>query len=85
MVQITKLWCEDPEPNTIGIGESQPRISWTTEGEERDWEQTSYKIEVTHPDGNLIDIVKVDSSDSRLVPWPFKAVTSREQVNLHVR
>lgn len=85
MVQVVKVWCEHHEPNTIGIGESRPRISWTTAGEERDWQQTSYEIEVTHLDGSLRDSVKVDSSDSRLVPWPGKALTSREQVNLRVR
>jgi alpha-L-rhamnosidase len=70
MVRIARVWAEHHEPDTIGIGEARPRISWSFAGDEESWEQTNYEIEIKHDDGKLSSVT-IESSQSRLVRWRY--------------
>ena len=63
----TNLRCEYVE-NPIGIGETQPRLSWALASNQRDQQQSAYQIQVsTHPEtfeGDLWDTGRVASSES---------------------
>jgi hypothetical protein len=54
MVKIAHVRFEHHEENAIGIGESQPRISWSFEGDEKDWEQVSYELEIARKNGETV-------------------------------
>lgn len=84
MVRIARVWAEHHEPDTIGIGEDRPRISWSFAGDDRNWEQICYEVEAKHDDGRLSSVT-IESSQSRLVPWPFRPLSSRERVEVRVR
>jgi alpha-L-rhamnosidase len=85
MVKVTRLRFEHHEEATIGIGESCPRISWSFEidGDERDWVQAAYELEVTRKSG--VERVEVDSSASILVPWVGAPLISGERADVRVR
>ncbi|KAJ5714359.1 uncharacterized protein N7483_011540 [Penicillium malachiteum] len=84
MVNIEKVWFEHHEPNAIGIGESAPRISWTIVGDDKSWEQASYELQIKR-DGQETESVVVESTESRLVPWPGQVLSSREHATIRVR
>lgn len=84
MVKITRVRFEYLESPAIGIGESQPRISWSFEGVDQSWIQKRYEIEASKPTGE-VESYAVDSSSSLLVPWPGEALTSGEQVDVRVK
>lgn len=72
---------------TLGIGESTPRISWKVVGEKPNWIQASYEIDIFR-DGDLWDrpaSYQVESSESVLVPWPSRPLRSRESVIIRIR
>ena len=71
----------------LGIGSSNPRISWSFEGTEPNWTQAGYELEVTgkHADNARPEIYRVPSPDSVLVPWPSKPLDSREAASVRVR
>ena len=64
----------------LGIGESRPRLSWITTTAPSGWSQAGYEIE--QRDG---DSIRVDSTESVLVPWPFASLESRERREVRVR
>ena len=66
----------------IGIGERQPRLSWTVSAPP-DWRQSAYEIELSR--GKSTSVVHVGSADQVLVPWPGEPLRSRERVALRVR
>lgn len=73
--------------NGLGLGRPDPRISWTFETESSTvsgWVQTSYEIEVRFSDTESHSQI-VESSESILVPWPFKKLRSRETASIRVR
>ncbi|CAK7227670.1 hypothetical protein SEUCBS140593_006654 [Sporothrix eucalyptigena] len=74
-------------PTGFGIGHAKPRISWRfdNEGNEKNWIQDSYEIQFTGPDVAGPDTFTIKSADSVLVPWPWRALASRESVQVRVR
>jgi alpha-L-rhamnosidase len=84
MVKITRIRFEYLESPAIGIGESQPWVSWSFKGDDQDWIQQRYEIEVSKSTGEA-ERYTVDSSSSLFVPWPGKALTSGEQVDIRIR
>src|SRR5665213_2542788 len=54
----------------LGIGQSRPRLSWTTRCDDETWAQTAYEIEVSACAGEPRTLIRVDSPESVLVPWP---------------
>ncbi|PVH72062.1 glycoside hydrolase family 78 protein [Cadophora sp. DSE1049] len=69
----------------LGIGEPAPRISWSFEGDARNWAQTAYEIEITDPDAGVSKIYKEKSADSVLVPWPGAPLQTGRPVSIRVR
>ena len=72
-----KLW---------GIGQSRPRISWIYGGDIKDWQQSSYEIEITRHEERQ-ETYKFESEESSLVSWPpaASALKSGESVSVRVR
>ncbi|MFB8189456.1 family 78 glycoside hydrolase catalytic domain [Microbacterium sp. NPDC055988] len=66
----------------LGIGESRPRLSWTLSDAPADWQQHAYAITVVRIDGE--ETFDVASSEQVLVPWPSRALESRERVAVRV-
>lgn len=70
----------------LGIGESQPRISWRFEGDYTNWTQGGYTIQVSRDSGSTVELFDVhNSSQSHLVPWPTVALSSAESATVRVR
>ncbi|KAL1961235.1 hypothetical protein VTO42DRAFT_3181 [Malbranchea cinnamomea] len=89
MIKVTCPQFEHLPSPVLGIGESSPRISWgfadATE-QQTNWVQESYEIEITRDDGtSKPEIFRVQSPESRLVPWPSKPLISRERAKVRVR
>jgi alpha-L-rhamnosidase len=78
------------EPNTLGLDEREPRISWKLDVADGEFEQSSYEVEVArrHPGQTEWvpeNVIRVDSPSSKLVAWPCEAsLTSREQVRVRI-
>jgi alpha-L-rhamnosidase len=71
---------------TLGIGTSQPRLSWIVETGANKWLQSAYELEAYAPDGRLRGQTgRVESRESALVAWPFTPLASRERVAVRVR
>ncbi|WP_136043075.1 MULTISPECIES: glycoside hydrolase family 78 protein [unclassified Microbacterium] len=66
----------------FGIGEPRPRLSWTLSDAPADWQQHAYAITVVRIDGE--ETFDVASSEQVLVPWPSRALESRERVAVRV-
>ncbi|MFE1396992.1 family 78 glycoside hydrolase catalytic domain [Nocardiopsis dassonvillei] len=64
----------------FGIGDTEPRLSWTVTTAPVGWSQSRYEVE--ERDG---DTVVVESPDSVLVPWPFTPLVSRDRREVRVR
>src|SRR6476646_5138569 len=72
--------------DALGIGATQPRLSWMVATEAARWRQAGYAIEAYGPDENLRDQTgRVESDQSVLVPWPFAPLKSRERRMIRVR
>ena len=73
---------------SLGIGESQPRISWTVQTDRDAWAQQAYEIQVVEPGGRDTDAEstgRVASAESVLVPWPVEPMGSRTRRLVRVR
>jgi alpha-L-rhamnosidase len=66
----------------LGIGERQPRLSWTVSAPPG-WRQSAYEIEMSRDTGT--SVVRVTSPEQVLVPWPGEPLRSRERVVVRVR
>lgn len=66
----------------LGIGEARPRLSWTITDAPPGWRQQRYAITVTRADGD--ETFEVASAEQVLVPWPSRALRSRERVAVGV-
>ncbi|BDZ53215.1 alpha-L-rhamnosidase [Agromyces marinus] len=64
----------------LGIGIPTPRLSWRLET----GAQLAYEAEAVAPDGRT-ELVRVDSGDVLLRPWPFAPLGSRDAVRVRVR
>jgi len=67
----------------LGIGESRPRLSFKVAGPAC-WSQQAYDMEVVF-DGGAVEVARVESAESVLMPWPFRSLRSREPVRVRVR
>ncbi|KAJ4178481.1 hypothetical protein NW755_013196 [Fusarium falciforme] len=77
-------------PNTLGVQNSTPRISWKIKDATGSFKQASYEIEVSDGNANqqqrLALTAKRTSSLSTLVPWPFDhTLRSRQKISIRVR
>jgi alpha-L-rhamnosidase len=71
----------------LGIGEPAPRISWRFVGDDSNWVQASYDIEILRPsvDPASPEVFHVESRGSVLVPWPTAPLSPRESASVRVR
>ncbi|MFF9542527.1 glycoside hydrolase family 78 protein [Streptomyces albidoflavus] len=69
---------------SLGLGTASPRLSWTTVTGERDWYQTAYEVESRGPGGETA-VVRAESAESVLVPWPFPPLASGGRAEVRVR
>ncbi|KAJ5382094.1 Bacterial alpha-L-rhamnosidase [Penicillium concentricum] len=83
MPGITDIRFEHHHPRDIGIGESCPRISWSYTGEDRDWVQEFYTIEVSRH--GVTKSYSIRSSQCLFVPWPSAPLSSMEVSLIRVR
>ncbi|MDN3496856.1 family 78 glycoside hydrolase catalytic domain [Planococcus sp. APC 4015] len=67
-----------------GIGEREPRLSWSILDAESDWRQAAYRIDAHYADGRTA-MHESESDEQILVPWPFEPLASREIVSVSVR
>jgi alpha-L-rhamnosidase len=68
----------------FGIFTPLPRLSWRFDNTTvKDWRQSSYDVSISRKDKE--ESYHVESSESVLVPWPSKALSSRETANIKVR
>jgi alpha-L-rhamnosidase len=73
----------DPGP-VLGIGAASPRLSWAVATADPGYAQAAYEVEVVRGAGGA-EVVRVDSPDQVLVPWPVAPLTSRESARVRVR
>lgn len=66
----------------LGIGESRPRLSWTIDDAPGDWRQQSYAVTVVRAGEE--QTFEVASAEQVLVPWPGRALDSRDRVAVRV-
>jgi alpha-L-rhamnosidase len=71
--------------DTLGIGESAPRISWKFSSTAKNCTQESYEIEVARERSSRLEQYMVKSSESVQVPWLTKPLESREWAKIRVR
>jgi len=70
----------------FGIGDAAPRLSWRTATSTPNWRQRAYAIQAVGTDGVPVGTTgRVESGGSVLVAWPFRPLTSREQVQVRVQ
>ncbi|PUB32015.1 alpha-L-rhamnosidase [Promicromonospora sp. AC04] len=72
----------------LGIGEPEPRLSWTVAEAPAGYRQHAAELEVTvtSPDGGTtVSTHRADDSDQVLVPWPARPLRSRESAAVRVR
>lgn len=69
--------------SALGIAETQPRISWRFAGDARDWEQTSYDIEIKQ--GGNTESHSTESAESILVDWPGEPLGSAQSAKVRAR
>jgi alpha-L-rhamnosidase len=82
-LRIEELWLENRRgTGAVGIGEAAPRISWIPSGETAS--AAGYEIEFVHDDG-ANERIAIAPGSTRLLPWPFKQLTSRAGGELRVR
>ncbi|TEA11409.1 putative beta-glucosidase O [Colletotrichum sidae] len=77
-------------PNTLGVHETRPRISWIIEDASVDYRQHAYELELSdHVSGRpepSVSTVRATSPQTVLVPWPFeKHLESRQRISVRVR
>lgn len=83
-VRIERLTVEHLR-DTLSLGVSKPRLSWTVLTEAEAWRQQSYELELVLGADEPISVGPNASPDSVLVPWPFAPLASRDRLALRVR
>ena len=71
--------------HAIGIGASQPRISWRVDTDDSNWRQAGYEVEVEGADGDTQSSGRIASRESVLVPWFGAPLASRSRCRVRVR
>jgi len=72
----------------LGLGLSEPRLSWRLAAAPEGYRQSGFEVEVTRtPWGGQPSVTThvVESSEQVLVPWPAAPLAAREQVGVRVR
>jgi alpha-L-rhamnosidase len=70
----------------VGIGTGSPRLSWYIPMADPDYKQTAYELEITRvQEPGAAEIVRVESGDQILVPWPVAPLSSRQAARARVR
>jgi alpha-L-rhamnosidase len=70
----------------LGVGTAWPRLSWTVPAADPGFEQTAYELEVAAGQrSGEAEVVRVESPDQVLVPWPVAPLASREPAWVRVR
>ncbi|HJQ44796.1 MAG TPA: glycoside hydrolase family 78 protein [Amycolatopsis sp.] len=59
---------------------ARPRLSWQVATHDASWAQTAYEVE-----RDAATVVRVESGEQVLVPWPFEPLRSRERATVRVR
>ncbi|KAI1048988.1 hypothetical protein LB506_004565 [Fusarium annulatum] len=76
-------------PNTLGIHEHKPRISWRLSNAPPGFEQQAYELRLEKVSGQESHVVctsQVESSESHLVPWPAEeSIASRQRYTVCIR
>jgi alpha-L-rhamnosidase len=67
-----------------GLGVASPRLSWQLTDAPEGYQQGAYEVEVRRP-GGAADVVRQNSGEQVLVPWPVAPLTSRESAEVRVR
>ncbi|KAJ4127870.1 hypothetical protein NW768_008150 [Fusarium equiseti] len=74
------------DPNTVGVHETNPRISWRLRNAPSKFEQEAYEIRIIDQEKQNTSTVRVESSDSYLVPLPeIEPFKSRQRYTVSVR
>ncbi|KAF7196349.1 Alpha-L-rhamnosidase [Pseudocercospora fuligena] len=84
MVKPVDIQFEHHEAGAIGIGEDRPRISWTFDGNEENWSQAAYELEVKWQDGSVENHTATNSTNA-LVAWPWRPLRSAEKAEVRAR
>lgn len=86
MVEVYSVTFEHHR-DSLGIGETSPRLSWKFKGDAKDWNQSSYDIEIVFAlsEGSKTHLYHVNSSSSVLVPWPTNPLQSRQRAAVRIR
>ena len=72
--------------DALGIGTTEPRLSWFVAPAAEGWCQSAYQIEAYGANGQLRDRAgRIESDQSVLVWWPFAPLQSRERLQVRVR
>lgn len=64
----------------LGMGKPSPRLSWEMRTEDSHWSQTAYEVELDDS-----AVVRVESAEQVLVPWPFEPLRSKQRASVRVR
>jgi alpha-L-rhamnosidase len=91
MVSISELQFEHYQTQyTLGVQETQPRLSWKFQDVPNDFQQVGYEVELSEEayDSHLtlLSTARHTSPLSTLVPWPYgKPLRSRQKISARVR
>lgn len=66
----------------LGIGESEPRLSWTITSAPAGWTQTASRIEIER--GGAVDVHEREDAAQTLVAWPAAPLRSRDIARVRV-
>ncbi|KAB8251145.1 bacterial alpha-L-rhamnosidase domain protein [Aspergillus flavus] len=73
-------------PNTLGVQERNPRVSWSFKNTPRNFRQEGYEIEILDSEHTVLSTAKRTSQQSYLVPWPSdQPLKSRQKISLRVK
>lgn len=83
MVRPIAIRFEHLDSPVLGIGVTAPRISWSFEGQDKDWQQASYELRVQRD--SVHETYKIQSAHCQFVPWPSRELRSQERALVWVR
>jgi alpha-L-rhamnosidase len=82
MVSITQIKFDGGALGALAT--TKPSLNWLLEGDENDWIQAKYEINIQYDDG-FTEYFEVESSDSAHIEWPGRPLNSKESVAVQVR
>jgi alpha-L-rhamnosidase len=83
-----RLTLEHHAPDALGTGVERPRLSWVVPDAPEGYRQARYELRgrIVRADGSAEDLTHtVESGEQVLVPWPARALVSREAVEVRVQ